>query len=129
MPLPALVIAPLVGAAPWIARVLVKWAWSPLVVFFGYMVKTRLGLFIASAFIWLGINFSTIKLVIEPAVNALQAYSSGVGSSGGQFTSAAIAYLGILNFDKALTMIISAVVTKHGVMQGRLFLFKRGVGA
>ena len=41
----------------------------------------------------------------------------------------AIAWMGVLNFDKAITMVISAIVTKHVLTQGRLFLFKRGFGA
>jgi hypothetical protein len=34
-------------------------------------------------------------------------------------------YLGILNFDKALTMIIFVVVIKYFVSQGRMFLVRR----
>ncbi len=126
MPLPALVFAPLSAAAPWAARVFVRWAWGPLVTGIGYLLKTRMGLFLLSAFVWLGINFTTIKLIIDPAIAALEAYSQGGAVGSGQFGAAAAAYLGILNFDKALTMIISAIVTKHAVLQGRLYLFKRG---
>jgi hypothetical protein len=127
MPLVPLVIAPLAAGAPWIARVLVRWAWSPLVVGLGVLLKSRLGLFIASAAVWLGISFTTIKLVVQPAIAALQAYSTGSAVSSGEFGAAALAYLGILEFDRALTMIISAVATKHLVSQGRLFLSRRAV--
>ncbi len=34
---------------------------------------------------------------------------------GGEFGAVAIGYLGVLNFDIALTMIISAVAIKHFV--------------
>ncbi|WP_017115337.1 DUF2523 family protein, partial [Xanthomonas vasicola] len=40
-----------------------------------------------------------------------------------------MAWFGVLQFDKALTMVISAIAAKHAIMQGRLFLFKRGFGA
>jgi uncharacterized membrane protein len=59
-----LVIAPLAAGAPWIARVLVRWAWSPFVVGLGVLLKSRMGLFIASAFVWLGIVFIMNKFVI-----------------------------------------------------------------
>lgn len=93
-----------------------------------YMYKTKLGLFIMGALIWLGINFATIKIIIDPAISLLRGYASS-GMGGGEFANAAIAWMGVLNFDRAITMIISAVAAKHAVMQGRLFLFKKGFGA
>lgn len=93
-----------------------------------HMYKTKLGLFLMGAMIWLGINFATIKIIIEPAIDLLEGYADG-GLGGGPYASMAIQWLGVLNFDKAITMIISAIVSKHAVMQGRLFLFKRGFGA
>ena len=95
-----------------------------------YMFKTKLGLFVLSAMVWLGINWGTIKLVIDPAVELLLGYADGsLGGGGNQYASVAVQWMGVLNFDRAITMVVSAVVTKHAVMQGRLFLFKRGVGA
>ncbi|WP_247644823.1 DUF2523 family protein [Xylella fastidiosa] len=37
--------------------------------------------------------------------------------------------LAILNFDRAVSMIISAYVARFAVLNGRLYLFKRGFGA
>ena len=93
-----------------------------------YMFKTKLGLFIMGAMVWMGVNFGTIKLVVEPAIDLLRGYASG-GMPGGQFAGYATGWLGVLNFDRAITMLISAVIAKHAVMQGRLFLFKKGFGA
>jgi hypothetical protein len=128
MPLPALVVPAAAAAAPWIVRAIVRYAWGPLVTAIGYLLKTRMGLFILTAFAWLGINFGTIKLVIEPAIQMLTGLTQelGNGSAGGEFAAAAGAYLGILQFDRAITMIVSAVVTKHALLKGRLYLFKRG---
>lgn len=92
------------------------------------MFKTKLGLFIMGAMVWLGINFATIKIVVDPAISLLRGYATS-GMGGGEFAAAAIAWMGVLQFDKAITMVISAIVSKHAVMQGRLFLFKRGFGA
>jgi hypothetical protein len=64
VPLPLIVVAPLAVGAPWIARVLVRWAWSPLVVGIGVLLKSRMGVFIASVFVWFGIVFIINKLVL-----------------------------------------------------------------
>ncbi|AOH37561.2 DUF2523 family protein [Luteimonas sp. JM171] len=93
-----------------------------------YMFKTKLGLFIMLAMVWLGINFGTIKIVIDPAISLLRGYATS-GMGGGEYADAAIAWMGVLRFDKAITMIISAIVSKHVITQGRLFLFKKGFGA
>jgi|GEM_PF-1833046 len=92
-----------------------------------YMYKTKLGLFIMGAMVWLGINFASIKMVIEPAIDLLSGYANS-GMGGGQYATTAIAWMGVLNFDRAITMIISAIVAVNVLMRGRLFLFKRGAG-
>lgn len=94
-----------------------------------WLFKSRIGLFLATALAWAGLSFTTISLVISPTVDALTAYASGSGGSGNEYWATAVAWMGVLNFDKALTMIIGAYVTRVTVAQGRLFLWKRGVGA
>jgi hypothetical protein len=106
--------------------VVVAWIVNALRILF----LSRVGLWIASALAWLGINWGSVKLVIEPAANLLKGYINGLGSGGGgEFAATAMQYAGLLNLDRAVTMIVSAYITKHAVMQGRLFLFRKGVGA
>ena len=88
---------------------------------------SRLGLFIMSALVWLGINFTTVKLVLDPTIDLLRGFTENIGGGTGYWVQTASAWAGVMNFDRAITMVISAVVTKHAIMQGRLFLFKRGV--
>lgn len=94
-----------------------------------YMYRTKLGLFVAGAMVWLGINFATIKLTVEPAIELLLGYADSGSMAGGEFTTTAIGWMGVLQFDKAITMVVSAIVTKTVLLKGRLFLFKRGFGA
>lgn len=94
----------------------------------GTLFKSRLGLFITTAMVWLGINFATIKIAVEPALDLLYGFAQGSGGTG-QYGAAAMQWLGVMNFDKAITMIGSAIMTKHAVMAGRLYLFKKGFGA
>lgn len=94
---------------------------------FAWMFKSHIGLFIASALVWIGINFASVKLVIEPVYDQLTAFATSGQGGGGDLGAAMWQYLGVLNFDKALTMIISAVATKKALTAGRLFLFRRGM--
>lgn len=93
-----------------------------------YMFKTKLGLFVMGAMVWLGVNWGSYKLIIEPGIDLLLDYAQG-GMGGGEYAATAIAWMGVLKFDVSITMVISAIVAKHAAMQGRLFLFKRGFGA
>lgn len=91
-----------------------------------WLFKSRLGLFIVTAMIWLGLNWVTITVVMEPTFQLLRNYAAGVGSGGGvgSFAQHAVRWMGVLNFDKAITMIISAYITRQAVTAGRLFLWK-----
>lgn len=102
--------------------------WPQIIRGVGWLFKSRLGLFISSAMVWLGINFATIKLAIEPAIDQLEQFAQS-GAPGGEMGQAAMQWAGMMNLDRALTMIVSAIVAKHAIMQGRLFLFKKGYGA
>lgn len=120
----AALLAILRQAGMWLFRS----SWPRIVSGLAWLFKSRIGLFIVTAFTWLGINLGTIKLVLDPAIAQLRAYAQA-GYGGGDLGATAMAWLGVLNFDKALTMVISAIVAKHAIMQGRLYLFKKGFGA
>lgn len=90
---------------------------------------SRIGLWIASALLWLGINFTSVKMVIEPTANLLKGYTSGMSGAGGMYGAIAMQYAGMMNLDRAVTMIVSAYITKQAITSGRLFLFRKGVGA
>lgn len=94
-----------------------------------YLFMSRLGLFLATALVWLGINLSTINLVLEPTIDLLTGFAQGSNGGGGEYWGIAQSYAGVLNFDRAITMVVSAYVTKVTIMKARLFLFKSGVGA
>jgi hypothetical protein len=89
-----------------------------------WLFKSRLGLILVSAFAWLGIQFGVQHLVVAPALDTLRSLASG-GAGGGSFASEAYNWLGVLNFDRALSMVISAVTTKYAVTGAKLFLQKR----
>lgn len=68
---------------------------------FSRLLATRLGQWIATAAFALGINFVTSEAVIEPVKSLV------IGALGG--VPAAVAqWAGVMNFDKYLTIILSA---------------------
>lgn len=128
MALPALVVIPAAAAAPWIIRMLVKYAWGPLIVAIGTLMKSRLGMFILAAMLWLGINFTTLKIIIEPALDVLTGLAQQAGTGGAtQFGMAAAQYMGIMKFDLAITMVISAIVARNLVQSGGMRLTRAAV--
>ncbi|TNV98072.1 DUF2523 domain-containing protein [Xylella fastidiosa] len=92
------------------------------------LLKTKLGYFIMAAFVWLGINWGSYHFVITPIVKQIYIYMDNVGVAEGSLGEMAMSGLAILNFDRAVSMIISAYVARFAVLNGRLYLFKRGFG-
>lgn len=90
-----------------------------------YLFRNRLGLFVASAIAWLGLSFVTQKVLLQPAMDTLLGYAGDMQGGSGL---AAIAgqWIGMLKFDVALTMLISAYGMRQAIQQGRVFLAKRG---
>ena len=92
-----------------------------------WLLFSRGGFLIMAAFTWLGINFATVNLIIQPTIQALENFAGGGGGAGGgEYYDIAKQWAGVLNFDKALTMVISAYTTRTILMNGRLFLWKTG---
>src|SRR5690606_19319198 len=94
----------------------------------GYLLRTQIGFVLVAGMAWLGVNFAMIKLFVEPSLDMLYGYFSS-GAGGGTFGAVAMQWLGVMQLDKAATMIGSAVLLKQAVLKGRLFLFKKGFGA
>jgi hypothetical protein len=90
-----------------------------------WLFKSRIGLWIATALVWLGINLTTVTLLVEPILDQIQGLAQG-GFGGGSYGVWISAWVGVLGFDKCLTMIGSAYLTKKALTAGRLFLWKRG---
>jgi hypothetical protein len=88
-----------------------------------WVFKNRIGLFILQALVWLGITYGTQKVVITPTMNAIQGYMTSMSSSSG-IGAAAFQWIGVLQFDIACTMLLSAYVTKLGVGAARIVLTK-----
>lgn len=93
-----------------------------------WLFKNRIGQMITAVLAWAGITLATYKIGVQPFLDQLEDYArSGMG--GGEYAVVAMQWAGLLNFDKAITMIISAVAAKHAVNAGRVFFKRASTGA
>lgn len=102
---------------------LVGWLLNGLRVLFA----SRIGLWIATAAVWLGITAATQTVLVAPALNQLFTYvdSFNAGNATGAIGTAALQWMGVLKFDIFITMIAGAITTKHAVGATKLFLKRR----
>lgn len=89
-----------------------------------WLFKSQLGRWIVSAFLFLGISFGTSHFIITPSLEYVRSLAANAGS-GGPLAATMISWAGVLQFDKAISMILAAVATKMGVGAGKLFLQRR----
>lgn len=92
-----------------------------------WLFKNRLGQMLTGILVWFGVSMASYKLGVEPFIEQVESMAQS-GGGGGQFAATAMAWLGVLKFDVALTMIISAVAAKHAVNAGRVFFKRRAAG-
>lgn len=95
-------------------RSAVGWAITGL----GRLMSTRIGQWGAALLGYFGLAFATQTVVMGPVISQLQAHMQGVSGD-------AVAWLGYLNFDKACTMILSALAVRFGLQSAKVFLARR----
>lgn len=89
-----------------------------------WLFRSHLGTWIVSAMAWLGIAWATHEFAVEPWIDNMQQHIGG-GSPGGEWGAVLIAYAGLMRFDQACTMIVSAVATKFAIGAARAVLVRR----
>ena len=114
MALPVVIVSGLTIALGGALRAAVGWVVTAL----GRLFGTRLGQWVAAAMAYFGLAWATQEVVIGPVIDQLQAYMQGVSGD-------AVQWLGYLNFDKACSMIISAMTIRFGLAGAKAFLAKR----
>jgi hypothetical protein len=93
-----------------------------------WLFKNRVGQIIMAVLAWAGVSLATYSLGVQPFIDHLTDLAQG-GMGGGEYAAVALQWMGLLNFDKAMTMIISAVAAKHAVNAGRVFFRRAATGA
>lgn len=93
-----------------------------LVNVFRWLLFTYAGKLVLSVLVFFGLSFTTQKLVTAPFTGAIQAMATATPS--GEFAALAVQWMGVLNFDRALTMICAAFVTAQTIKAGKVALSK-----
>lgn len=78
--------------------------WAPLLAGLSRLFGTRVGQWILSAFAFLGINFMTQTFAVTPLLNQIKASINGAPGD-------ILAWVGFLNVDKYVTLVLSAYAT------------------
>lgn len=93
-----------------------------------WLFKNRIGQMITAILAWFGITLAAYEFGVEPFIDQLEAYAQ-VGAGGGELAAVALQWMGLIKFDVALTMMISAVAAKHAINAGKVFFRRATVGA
>lgn len=80
---------------------------------------SRIGQWIVSALVFLGLSIGTEQAVIGPFRDSIAATWAGMGGN----VAAGLAYI---NVDKFITIILSAMTARATLSAGRAFLRRRG---
>lgn len=98
---------------------IIGWIISAIV----WVFKSRIGLFLAQALAWAGLTYGASKVLVDPAVALLEAKVAAMSGAGG-LAATAFNWMGVLRFDVACTMIMSAYTIKLSANAAKVFLRK-----
>ena len=87
------------------------------------LLMAKIGAFIVSALAFFGFTFVVNQYAIEPALSALTGYVSQLGAGGGAMGHA-MQWAGVLKFDQAISVIISAYTVAWTIKSAKVWLGK-----
>jgi hypothetical protein len=88
-----------------------------------WLFKNRIGFMILQILLWLGLTVATSTVIVAPVIAEIKSYANLSG--GGVWGVVALQWLGVLRFDRALTMLFGAYTTRMAAGAGKAFLRKR----
>lgn len=95
--------------------------WPLVLVALGWLVRvlsSRIGVFIASALLWLGLSVTSYKFGVAPFRSLI---SQELGSAGFLMD-----WMGFFAVDQAITIVLSAIAAKYAIAGAKVALTKRG---
>lgn len=99
--------------------------WVRLVAALGRGLKTKGGQWVAAVLASLGLGIATQTAVTGPAMDELLAYMQTLTSGSGEYLAVAVQMLAFCNFDKAVTMVVSAYGARAGLRAARAYLTRK----
>lgn len=84
-----------------------------------WLITTQLGRILLLGMAWFGVNYVTLRVVLDPVISVLNGSLDGASSgASGSILSFMWAWMLVLKFPGALNMVVSAYVTKVAVKGG-----------
>lgn len=94
---------------------------SGIVVGLGNLVRSNVGQWVLLGLLWLGLSFGTHEILIQPTLDFIEDHMTA-NAGGDEFAVAMRAWLGVMGFDKAVSMIVSAYGIRKAAQAGKVFL-------
>lgn len=93
-----------------------------------WLFRRQLGRWIIGALIWMGLNITSIILIVDPLLQVVNGYMTG-GSSpmDNEYWLILRNSLGMVNFDRAVLMVLTTWASTWAVKKSRIFLRKKGL--
>jgi hypothetical protein len=85
------------------------------------LLMARLGLMVAKVLGFFGLTFVTNKYAVGPLLAQVEGFIAQAGQAG-QFGAVAMQWAGLMRFDDALSMVISALGMAFTIKQARVAL-------
>lgn len=89
----------------------------------GTLLRSRSGLFVVGAMTWLGLSFGTHKIFTEPTLDMIESHMHT--NMGGDLGVTMMQWLGVMRFDEAVSMIVSAYAIRKAAQAGKVILQRR----
>jgi hypothetical protein len=89
------------------------------------MLMAKIGAFCAKLLLFFGFSWATNEFAVEPAMDFLEAHMHSM--PGGEYGNMMVQWLGVLHFDVAVSMVLSAYVAAWGIKSAKVFLMKQPV--
>jgi len=87
------------------------------------MLLAKIGAFVAKLLMFFGFTWATNKFAVEPALDALRTHMAIAPS--GEYGAVMVQWLGVLRFDQAVTMVISAYGAAWTIKGAKVWLAKQ----
>jgi hypothetical protein len=75
--------------------------WAALTAAFGFLIRSRIAQWIATALAAFGLHLFAQKFAVTPALNGIKSAMGGLGADG-------IAWMAFLKVDKAISIVLTA---------------------
>jgi hypothetical protein len=85
------------------------------------MLMAKLGTIVLSCLAFFGMTWGINKWAVAPAIAALEGYVDQLGAGGGA-AATALQWAGVLQFDSAISVLISAYTIKWTIVSARVWL-------